>query len=325
MKRREFIKISAGIGWGWPLVARARQSKLHRIGFLWDSPGVFPEAMVAFQQELRELGYVEGQTIVVEYRWAEGNRERMRELAEELVRLKVDVIVAPSSIYTAAAQAATSTIPVVFFSHADPLGSGHVSSLARPGGNITGISLMMTETNVKLLEMLMEALPGLSRIAIVWDPVTPSHRPGLEALEAAARARGIQLQSIPVPGPAEYDSAFEAMTNGSAQAVLVLSTPVYTAGAVRLAELAIAHRLPSMFGPSEHARAGGLMSYGPDRADLWRRGAIYVDRVLKGASPAELPVEQPTKFELVVNLRTAKALGLNISEGFLLRADKVIE
>ena len=208
MNRREFIKIFAGLGSAWPLVAHAQQSKVRRIGFLWDSPGVFPEAMEAFRHELRELGYVEGRTIIVEYRWAEGNRERMRELAEELVRLKVDVIVAPSSIYTAAAQGATSTIPVVFFGHADPLGSGHVSSLARPGGNITGISLMMTETNVKLLEILMEALPGLSRIAVVWDPVTPSHRPGLQALERAARARGLQLQSIAVPGPRRAVSHF---------------------------------------------------------------------------------------------------------------------
>jgi len=279
--------------------------------------------MEAFRHELRELGYVEGRNVVVEYRWAKGDLARMREMAEELVRLNVDVIVAPSSVYTAAAQGATSTIPVVFFSHADPLGSGHVSSLARPGGNITGISLMMTETNVKLVELLMEVIPGLSRLAVVWDPATPSHRPGLRAVEEAARARGLQLQSLPVPGPAEYDSAFAAMIASGAEAVLVLSTPV--AGAVRLAELAIAHRLPSMFGPSEHARAGGLMSYGPDRADLWRRGASYVDKVLKGASPAELPVEQPTKFELVVNVRTAKALGVTIPEGFLLRADKVIE
>ena len=324
MKRREFITfLSAAVA--WPLAARAQQSKLRRLGFLWDSPAVFPEAMEAFRHELRELGYVDGRNIVVEYRWAEGNPERMREMAEELVRLKVDVIIAPSSVYTAAARQATSTIPVVFFSHADPLGSGHVSSLSRPGGNITGISLMMTETNVKLLELLMEAIPGLSRIAVVWDPGTPSHRPGLRAVEAAARDLGLRLQALPVSGPAEYDSAFAAMTNNRAEAVLVLSTPVYTAGAARLAELAIAHRLPSMFGPSEHARAGGLMSYGPDRADLWRRGAIYVDKVLKGAYPAELPVQQPTKFELVVNVRTAKALGVTIPEGFLLRADKVIE
>jgi putative ABC transport system substrate-binding protein len=324
--RREFIALLGGTAAAWPLAAHAQQArKRHRIGFLWDSPAVFPEAMDAFRQELRTLGYIDGRTVVIEYRWAEGRPERMRELAEELVRLQVDVIVAPSSIYTSAAKQATSRIPIVFFSHADPLGSGHVASLAQPGGNITGISLMMTETNVKLLELLKEAIPGLSRLAVVWDPATPSHGPGLRAVEVAARTLGLRLQSLAVAGPSEYDGAFAAMTRENAEAVLVLSTPVYTAGAERLAELAIAHKLPSMFGPSEHARAGGLMSFGPDRADLWRRGAIYVDRILKGTAPADLPVQQPTKFELVVNVRTAKALGLTIREAFLLRADSVIE
>src|SRR4051812_6236566 len=204
MKRRKFIMLLGGAA-TWPLGA---QANVRRIGFLWDSPAVFPEAMEAFRHELRQLGYVEGRNVIVEYRWAEGNLARMREMAEELVRLNVDVIVAPSSVYTAAAQGATSTIPVVFFSHADPLGSGHVSSLARPGGNTTGISLMMTETNVKLLELLMEAISRVSRIAVIWDPSTPSHQPGLRAVEGAARARGLRLQSLPVRGPAEYDSAF---------------------------------------------------------------------------------------------------------------------
>ena len=325
MKRREFIAF-IGAAAAWPLTTRAQQAgKLYRVGFLWDSPTVFPEAMEAFRHELRELSYVDGRTIVIEYRWAEGKPERMREMAEELVQLKVDVIVAPSSVYTGAAKGATSNIPIIFFSHADPLGSGHVVSLAQPGGNITGISLMMTETNVKLLELFKEAIPGLSRVAVVWDPATPSHGPGLRAVEAAARALGLRIQTLAVPGATEYDSAFAAMTRESADAVLFLSTPVYTAGAQRLAELAIAHNLPSMFGPSEHTRAGGLMSFGPDRADLWRRGAIYVDKVLKGARPADLPVQQPTKFELSINLRTAKALGITIPEAFLLRADKVIE
>jgi putative ABC transport system substrate-binding protein len=326
MQRRDFITLLGGVAAAWPLAARAQQTgKIFRIGFLWDSPLVFPEAMEAFRKEIRELGYVEGRTIIIEHRWAEGKPEKMRQLAEELVQLKVDVIVAPSSIYTAAAKEATSSIPIIFFSHADPLGSGHVVSLGQPGGNITGISLMMTETNVKLLELFKEAVPGLSRIAVVWDPATPSHRPGLLAVEVAAKALGLQVQSLAVPGAAEYESAFEAMTRQGADAVLFLSTPVYTAGAQRLAELAIAHKLPSMFGPSEHTRAGGLMSYGPDRADLWRRGAIYVDKVLKGAKPADLPVQQPTKFELVINLRTAKMLGITIPEAFVLRADTVIE
>jgi ABC-type uncharacterized transport system substrate-binding protein len=326
VKRREFITLLGGAAAVWPVAIRAEETrKVYRVGFLWDSPVVFPEAMDAFRRELRDLGYVEGRTITIEYRWAEGKPERMRELAEELTRLKVDVIVAPSSIYTGAAKRATSTIPIIFFSHADPLGSGHVGSLGQPGGNVTGLSLMMTETNVKLLELLKDAIPGLSRVAVVWDPATPSHGPGLRAVEGAAQALGLRLQTLAVRSATEYDDAFAAMTGGSAEAVLVLSTPLYTAGARRLAEFAMAHKLPSMFGPSEHARAGGLMSYGPDRADLWRRGAIYVDKVLKGAKPAELPVQQPTKFNLVINLRTAKALGLTISESFLLRADEVIE
>jgi putative ABC transport system substrate-binding protein len=324
--RREFITLLGGAAATWPLVARAQQAgKVSRIGFLWDSPAVFPEAMEAFRQQLRDLGYVEGRTIVIEYRWAQGQPERMRQLAEELVQLKVDVIIAPSSIYTAAAKRATSTIPIVFFSHADPLGSGHVASLVQPGGNITGLSLMMTETNVKLLELLKDALPALTRVAVVWDPATPSHGPGLRAVETAAPAVGLQVQALAVGSATEYEGAFAAMTRASADAVLFLSTPLYTAGARRIAELALTHKLPSMYAPREHVEVGGLLSYGPDRSDLWRRGAIYVDKILKGAKPTDLPVEQPTKFDLAVNLKTAKALGLTIPESFLLRADKVIE
>jgi putative ABC transport system substrate-binding protein len=329
MRRRECITLLGGAAAAaicWPLPLDAEQAgKVYRVGFLWDSPAVFPEALEAFRQELRNLGYVEGETIVIEYRWTQGKPERMREMAEELVQLKVDVIVAPSSIYTGAAKAATSTIPVIFFSHADPLGSGHVASLGRPGGNITGISLMMTETNVKLLELLKEAIPGLARVAVIFDPATPSHGPGLKAIEDAGPSLGLRVQSVAVRSATEYDAAFAAINREGADAVLVLSTPLYIAGAERLAELAITHKLPSMFGPSEHARAGGLMSFGPDRADLWRRGAIYVDKVLKGTKPTDLPVQQPTKFELTINLKTAKALGIKIAESFLLRADTVIE
>src|SRR2546423_1284433 len=222
MRRREFITLLGGAAAAsaCPLDARAQQAgKIYRVGFLWDSPAVFPEAMEAFRRELRELGYVEGRTIAIEFRWAEGKPERMRELAEELVRLKVDVIVAPSSIYTGAAKRATSTIPIIFFSHADPLGSGHVESLAQPGANVTGLALMMTETNVKLLELLKEAIPGLSRVAIVWDPATPSHGPGLHAVEAAGRDLGLRLQTLAVRSATDYDSAFAAMTRESADPV----------------------------------------------------------------------------------------------------------
>ncbi len=269
--------------------------------------------------------YVEGRNLVIEYRWADGKPERMRELAEELVRLKVDVIVAPSSIYTEAARRATSTIPIIFTGHADPLGSGHVATLARPGANITGLSLMMTETNVKSMELLKEAIPRVSRVAVIWDPATPSHRPGLRAVELAGPALGLGIQSVPVDSAAQYEGAFAAMMRERADAVLVLSTPLYIAGAKRLAELALAHKLPSLFGPRHHVGAGGLMSYSPDRADLYRRGATYVDKILRGMDPSDLPVQQPTKFELAINLKTAKALGLEVPPTLLARADEVIE
>ncbi len=326
MRRRDFITLLCGTAAAWPLAARAQQTgKFYRVGFLWDGPDVFPDALEAFRQGLRELGYVEGRTIAIEYRWAEGKPERMRELAEELVRLKVDVIMAPSSIYTAAAKQATSTIPIIFMSHADPLATGHVASLARPGGNATGLSLMMTETNVKSLELLKEAVPGLSRVAVIFDPATPSHGPGLKAVEVAGPALGLRIQSVAVRSATEYDEAFSAIVRERADGVLVLSTPLFIAGAKRLAELAITHKMPSLFGPKQHVQAGGLMSYSPDRADLWRRCAIYVDKILKGAEPADLPVQRPTKFELVINLKTAKAIGLAVAPSFILRADEVIE
>jgi putative tryptophan/tyrosine transport system substrate-binding protein len=324
MRRREFIGMLGAAA--WPLAARAQPAgKLHRVGFLWDGPTVFADAIEAFRRGLRDLGYVDGRNIAIEYRWAEGKPERIRELAEELVRLKVDVIIAPSSIYTAAAKRTTSTIPIIFMSHADPLRTGHVASLARPGGNATGLSLMMTETNVKLLELFREAIPGLARVAVVWDPATPSHTPGLKAIEAAGPALGLRIQAVAVRTAAEYEAAFSTIARERADGVLVLSTPLYIADAKRLAQLALTHKLPSIFGPRHHVEAGGLMSYSPDRVDLWRRGAIHVDKVLRGIDPADLPVEQPTKFELVINLKTAKALGLEVPPTLLARADEVIE
>jgi putative tryptophan/tyrosine transport system substrate-binding protein len=225
MGRREFLMALGGAVVAGPHAALAQQAKIFRIGFLWESPTVFPDSIEAFRQGLRDLGYVEGRTIAIEYRWAEGNPERMRELAEELVRLNVDVIMVPSSVYTAAAKRATSTIPIVFMGHADPLGSGHVTSLAHPGGNITGLSLMMTETNVKGLELLKQVVPGLLRVAVMFDPATPSHGPGLKAIEAAAQSLGLSIQSVPVGSAEEYESAFSSMVRERADAVLVLSTP----------------------------------------------------------------------------------------------------
>jgi putative ABC transport system substrate-binding protein len=324
--RRALLGIMVGSLLGTPVVTVAQPAgKVYRVGFLWDGPAVFPDAIEAFRQGLRDLGYVDGRNLVIEYRWADGKPERMRELAEELVRLKVDVIMAPSSIYTGAARRATPTIPIVFMSHADPLGSGHVTSLGRPGGNITGFSLMMTETNVKSLELFREAVPRLSRIAVMWDPATPSHGPGLKAVEEAGPSLGLRVQAVAVRSAPEYENAFSTMVRERAGGVLVLSTPLFIAGAKRLAELALMHKLPSLFGPKHHVTAGGLMSYSPDRADLWRRSATYVDKILKGAKPDDLPVQQPTKFELVINLGTAKALGLTIPPALLQRADELIQ
>ena len=325
MRRRKLMLLLGGAMTA-PLTARAQQAgKVYRIVFLGDSPAVYPDAIEAFRQGLRDLGYVEGRNIAIEYRWAEGKPERMRELAEELVRLKVDVIIVPGSIYTEAAKRATSTIPIVFLGHADPVATGHATSLARPGGNITGLSIMLKEASVKSLELLKQAVPGLARIAVIFDPATPSHGPILKAIEAASPLLGLQVQPVAVRSATEFDSAFLAIVQGRADAVLVLTTPLFVAGAQPLAELALTHKLPSVFTPRENVEAGGLMSYSPNRADYYRRGAIYVDKILKGANPADLPVEQPTRFQLVVNLKTAKALGLTIPESFLSRVDEVIE
>jgi putative ABC transport system substrate-binding protein len=326
MRRREFLLSIGGLVAAWPLAAHAQQMRnVQRIGFLWDSPNVFPDAIKAFQHRLRDLGYVDGKTITIEYRWAKGKPERMRELAKELVGLKVDIIVAPTSVYTGVAKNATSDIPIIFMSHADPVGSGHVNSLNHPGGNVTGFSLMMTETNVKGLELLKEAVPTLSRIAVIFDPATPSHRPGLKAVEAVGPSIGLNVQPVPVRAATEYEGAFAAMIRERADGVLVLSTPLFIASARPLAQLAMTHKLPSLFGPRHHVDAGGLMSYSPDRANLWRRGADYVDRILRGEKPANLPVQRPTKFEFAINLKTAKAIGLTIPPTLLARADKVIE
>jgi ABC-type uncharacterized transport system substrate-binding protein len=324
MNRREVIA-----GLTLPLLARAARaqtkSKVPRVALLWDSPTMFPSAIEALRSGLRELGWVDGENFVLDYSWTEGRFDRLAELAEDLARRKVDVIVAPSSVYVDAARRATATIPIVFVSHADPLRSNHVASLARPGGNVTGLSLLMTETNAKAVEILKEAVPGLSSLAVVFDPATPSHAPGLKAVEAAGLALGVRIRPSPMPSASDFEREFEAIAANRAEAVLVLSTPLFIASAERLAELAIQHKLPSLFGPKEHTAAGGLLSYSPDRTDLWRRGAGYVDRILRGAQPSELPVQQPTKFELVINSKTAKALGLTMPPALLARADEVIE
>jgi len=326
ISRRAFVQAVSGGLFAAPRAVGAQQTgKVYRIGFLWEGPAVLPDGIDSFRRGLRDLGWVEGQNIVVEYRWAEGRYDRLNELAEGLVRLKVDLIVAPNSIFAGAAKRATPTIPIVFAVHADPVGSGHVANLARPGGNLTGTSLALTDSYPKGLEVLKEAVPGLSRVAVILNPATPSHRPGLTAVEMNARTLGLGLQAVPVHYAAEFESAFSAIVRERCGGILVLSTTLFIAGAKPLAELAMKHKLPTMFGPRAHAEAGGLFSYGPDRADLFRRAASYVDKILKGAKPADLPVEQATKFDLIVNLKTAKALGLTIPQSILVRATEIIE
>jgi len=328
MDRRRFLLTSVAGALATPLAAEAQPAeKVYRIGILGEKASDPSEARLwqAFRRELEKRGWIEGKNILIESRWHEGNSARLPELAADLVRLRVDLIVTRGSTYVQGARKATSSIPIVFTMHADPVRTGHVASLARPGGNSTGLTILMTDLNVKGLEMLISAVPKAKRIAVLWNPDTPSHAPSLKALEEAARPLQLQLQTVVARTGADLENAFSAMARAHAQAVLVLAFGPYTAERQRMAELAIRYRLPTFFGVRDHVEAGGLMSYGPDYSDLVRRGAIYVDKILRGAKPADLPVEQPTKFELVINLKTAKALGLTIPPSLLQRADQVIE
>ena len=301
-------------------------TRIPRIGVLGntDSTPEFSRLWGAFRQGLAERGWIEGQNVAIEYRWAEGKFDQLPELAADLVRLKVDLIVVPSSIYVDAAKRATSTIPIVFAVDYDPVGTGHAAALARPGGNMTGLSLMQTELGAKQLQLLKEIVPRVTRIAVLWNPATSAHGLELKAVEAAAQTLAVQLQALPVGSPKEFETAFAAMTQEHSGALVVFNASVFFAEKKRLADLAVKHRLPAMFTAREYAAAGGLLSYAPDFADLFRRSATYVDKILKGAKPADLPVEQATKFEVVVNLKTAKALGITIPQSILVRADEVI-
>ena len=309
-----------------PLVAEAQQpsTKTARIGYVSLRSG--PEHLdEAFRQGLRELGYVEGQNISVEYRWADWKPDRIPALAEELVRLKVDVIVAVAGPTVRAVGKAVKTIPVVFLTGGDPVGTGLVASLDRPGGNLTGVSLLTSELNAKRLELLKQAVPGVSRVAVLVNPTLPTAGALLKELEGAARALKVKLQVLEARDPQAIDDAFAAMKRERAGALLVGNDPMFFAQRERIVDLAAKHRLPGIFEWREFAEAGGLLSYGTSVADMYRRLASYVDKILKGAKPADLPVEQPTRFELVINAKTAKALGLTIPPSFVLRADHVIQ
>ena len=303
-------------------------AKVARIGYLVPSLDGPPRLREAFRQGLRDLGYVEGRTLVIEARSSEGKHERYPALTAELVALKVDVIVVIGTLPALAARQATRTLPVVFVSVSDPVGSGLVTSLARPGGNATGLSNVAPELVGKGLELLKQAVPGISRVAALWERGGVDERTERQTLtegEVAARALGVHLQSVEVRRPADFDRAFSDMTRARAGALTVFPSLMFTNERKQLAGLAAKNRLPAVYPSREYVDAGGLMSYGPDLTDLFRRAATYVDKILKGAKPADLPVEQPTKFELIINLKAAKALGLTIPQSVLGRADQVIE
>jgi putative tryptophan/tyrosine transport system substrate-binding protein len=311
-----------------PLAVEAQQErKAQRIGLL--APRSASDALPfheAFRQGLRELGWVEGQNIFIEYRFAEGSYNRLPDLAAELVRLKVDVIVAAGTATSAAAKNATGTIPIVMMSGGDPVESGLIASLARPGGNLTGVSYSVgLETVGKGLELLKETVPKLRRVAVLSNPANPAQPLAIRNVKVAARSLGVQLQLLEARGPNDFDGAFAAMAKERVEALLVAADSRLAFHRTRLADLASRRRLPAAYGLREHVDAGGLLFYGPSIPDLFRRAATYVDKIFKGAKPADLPVEQPTKFELVINLKTAKALGLTIPQSILVRADQVLE
>jgi putative ABC transport system substrate-binding protein len=299
--------------------------KVGRIGYLAASPSTAsPARTEAFRQGLRELGYVEGKSILIEYRWADGKVDRLPHLASELVRLNVEVIVTTGPTVVPAAKEATATIPIVMTFDSDPVGNGFVASLARPGGNITGLSSLSPEIGGKQLELLKEIVPRLSRAAVLGTSTRPGHAQALKELERVAAAFGVQLQFQDVQTPKDIEMAFRAASKGLAEAALALGSAVLNSHRTRIAGLAVKHRLPAVYDRSEFVDDGGLLSYGVSLNDLHRRAATYVDKVLKGAKPADLPVEQPTKFELVINLKAAKQIGLTIPPNVLARADKVI-
>jgi len=307
--------------------AEAQQpTKIPRMGFLSpSSPSALAARYEAFRQGLRELGYVEGENLVIESRYAEGKQDRVPALAAELVRLKVDVIVTGGATATRAAKEATVTIPIVMTNDNDPVGNGFVASLARPGGNITGLSNLAPELSGKRLELLKEIVPRLSRLAVLGTSTVPGHAQALRETELAAGALGVKLQYIDVLGPKDIETAFRAASKGRAEAVLALNSFVVSSHQKQIADLAIKSRLPVIYARAEAVEAGGLMSYGVSQNDLARRAATYVDKILKGAKPADLPVEQPKKFEFIINLKAAKQIGLTIPPNVLVRADRVIK
>ena len=305
-----------------------QQGKLWRVGFL--TPERRPASLDsdvydAFRLGMRELGYVEGKNLVIEWRFADGKYERLPELVAEMVQLKLDAIVAVATPSIRAAQKATPTIPIVMVNPADPVGSGFIASLARPGGNITGLSNQLVDVSPKHLEMLLSMVPKLGRVAVLVNPANQGTLFILKSVQAAARSTNAAILPVEARTPAEIEKAFSAMARENVKAVIVARDSLFNQQVRQVAELAAKGRLPTVAGLREYVEAGGLMSYGPNRADIYRRAATYVDKIFKGAKPSDLPVEQPTKLEMVINRKTAKALGLTIPQSLLIRADQVIE
>jgi len=326
MRRREFVALLGSTALAWPIPARAQQGgKLATIGLLGSGTAAAQSQWTAaFVQRLRELGWTEGRNVTIEYRWAEGRSERFAEFAAEFVRLKVDVILTHNTPPVIAAKQATSVIPIVFATAADPVDTGLVASLARPGGNVTGLSSQTTDLASKRIELLREVVPGLRQLAFLSQPDNPYVVFDMRQAEAAARALGLETASLEIRRAEDIGPAFEGL-KGRAEALYILPDPLLFTHRLRINTLALGARLPTIHSLREYVEASGLMSYGPNWSDQWRRAADYVDKILRGAKPADLPIEQPTKFDLVVNLTTAKVLGLTIPESFLLRADELIE
>jgi putative ABC transport system substrate-binding protein len=326
MTRREFIAFLGGAAAAWPLAARAQQTgKLPTIGFLGSTtPAAQSQLTAAFVQRLRELGWIEGQTVTIEYRWAEGRSERFAEFAADFVRLKVDVILTHNTPPVLAAKQATSVIPIVFATAADPVGTGVVASLARPGGNVTGLSSQTPDVAGKRIELLREVVPGLRRLAILANPDNSYVALELHEAQAAARMLGLEVDLFEIRRAENIAPAFETV-KGRAEALYVMPDPVMFIHRLRINTLALGARLPTMHSLREYVEASGLISYGPSWSDQWRRAADYIDKILRGAKPADLPVQQPTKFDLIINLTTAQALGLTVPPTLLARADEVIE
>jgi ABC-type uncharacterized transport system substrate-binding protein len=325
MKRREFITLLGGAAAVWPLAARAQQvAKLPTIGFLGTAaPSAWGPWTTAFAQRLREHGWIEGRTVAIQYRWAEGRTERFAEIAAEFVRLKVDVIVTGGNAAVAAKQA-SSAVPIVFALVDDPVGSGLVTSLARPGGNVTGLSMQSADLAGKRLVLLREVVPGLRRLAIMANVDYPAAVQEMDEIQAAAGKLGLDVATFELRRAEDIAPAFEAL-KGRAEALYVVGDALVMTHRVRINTLALTARLPTIFFLREYVEAGGLMSYGPRFSDLFRRAADYVDKILRGAKPSDLPVEQPTKFDLVINLTTARAIGINVPLHLQQLADEVIE